>query len=215
MREFLLKYWLYVAIIAQLTICLSTGDTISSTISAITGILFILGVSKGIRLAFLLGIISAVTAIIVNLSNSIYITVIYLALCAIPLQIYGLFKISCNNFKPKLLSYKNKLLSTLIVIILYTVCYVINLKHPTKYFILSTNALCFGLLANYYTANNYIQQYNAWLIQNISNLLIWVCIVIETNTGYGQLFSMIIFLINTLVSKYNYDNFINKGERDD
>lgn len=215
MREFLLTYWLYVAVIAQLTICLLTGDTLPSTISAITGILFILGVSKGIRLAFLLGITSAVTAIIVNLSNNIYITVIYLALCAIPLQIYGLFKISCNNFKPKTLTYKNKLLSTLTVIILYTVCYIINLKYPTKYFILSTNALCFGLLANYYTSNNYRQQYIAWIVQNISNLLIWICIVIETNTGYGQLFSMIIFLINTLVSKYNYDKFINKGENNE
>lgn len=164
MIAFIFKYWLYIALIVQLIICLLTNDTIASTISTITGILFILGVSKGKRLAFLLGIISAITAIIVNLSNSIYITVIYLSFCAIPLQIYGLLKISSKISKPKSLSNKDKFLSVLVVLIVYLSCYLISIKYPTDYFMLSAIALCFGLLANYFTANNYTQQWNAWLV---------------------------------------------------
>ena len=120
------------------------------------------------------------------------------------LCLYGLLKISSKISKPKSLSNKDKFLSVLVVLIVYISCYLVSIKYPTDYFILSTIALCFGLLANYFTANNYIQQWDAWVVQNVSNLLIWVCIAIETKSGYGQLASMIIFLLNTLVSKYNY-----------
>ena len=201
------KVWLYIALGVQVGVSIVIRDSIESIISTIFGILFILGIGRGYKYSYILGMISAIASIIVNLRLGVYVTVLYLIVCALPIQSIGLYKVlkgGDSTHEVRSLSKRGKYYTILCVIGIILVVVTLFQTLDSNYVILSALGLCFGLFGNYFTMCNNREQWLFWVLQNISNVMLWVQIIISTGDGYGQLTSMVIFLINALVGMYEY-----------
>lgn len=202
------KFWLVFATLVVTLISVITKSTILNIIMSLTGVIYVILIAKQNRLAYPFGIINVIIYAYIMYKNTMYGSAIYNLFYSVPMLIYGYiyFNKQKDDLKINEMDKNKRYLFCLIILLILSI-YILLMGNifQMKNIIVDSIATVVGAFGMYLLAKQYIEQWYAWLIVNMTNLIYFLTLSLKSKENFPIVFMWVIYFTNSMFGLYKWE----------
>ncbi|MEG2310660.1 MAG: nicotinamide riboside transporter PnuC [Clostridia bacterium] len=172
------------------------------SISAISGVIFVLLSAKNKKISYVFAIINIVIYGVILFNQKIYGSAIYSLLYCFPMYVYGYFHWKKVEKQKDLgiqkLKKRVKVLGFTILTILIVMYTIIVTFIGGNFVIFDAIATILGFVSIYLLANKYIEQWHVFIIMNISGSIMWTILSIKNIANLPMALMYFVYSVNSI-----------------
>lgn len=187
------KFWVGSTIILALSISLYTNNGWLATVAAITGVIEPVLSAKGKSINWWVGLITVLAYGYISYENELYGMAFLNLIFYAPLQFVGYYKwkhsenhndvSQYSEVKVRKLNKKQWFVSfmssVMLTVLFYILCRTIM---PSDQPLLNALIVAISVVGNFVMINRFIEQWYFWLIVNIISIVLWIIVMLQSDT---------------------------------